>query len=132
MNFHEPWEARPTTIPSPERAGAEPAIPCDTDPPNTKPWYVWSRAEVDPPAEILSVLSPGEIITDQGRRIMCTVTRHCSPEVDHGAVAQRIAACVNAMDDVTDPETWVKEVRRYLFHRRSLGDKDAARLWSSQ
>ena len=122
MRYSEPWIARPAYRP-PAVEGDDPEIS------RNLPWYVWSDTGADAPAEILSVLSPGLLIPDPGRRIIATVSRHSVGEgEDHGEVARRIVECVNACIGIEHPEQWLKQVRSYLSAQRREDDRVASSL----
>ena len=127
MNYHEPWTARPYP-----KTSDGPALPEHREASTRYPWLIMSCEEAEPKAEFMSLTSAGELILTSGQVIMASVGRGC--ETANGAerkeVAERIAACVNSMQGVEFPESWMKRCMDLLRRLREDGNKEAGFLVS--
>jgi len=124
--YYEPWNAKQRTIPGPVpfKDGApdylEPEVVDRITSAHAKlvaeaEWLLWG-SRMGPTTEALALLSPGELVTMDDRRIVASVRKMVAPEdgPSQEDVARRISACVNACAGIAEPGEAIGEVRDLL------------------
>lgn len=121
-SYHEPWRPSKSKL-----HGSPPVLKADPDEHDmafmsqwervdqNADWILWGSGMADPTIAIGYLSGKPQVLDDQG---IIAVRRHRG--VPEGSptnedVCKRIAECINAMEGVADPATFISDVRSLLF-----------------